>query len=153
PANPQDAVEQMLTKGDATSACDRVDAQLAQTATPDIFWRKALIFCQLARKQVDQAEIGLDLLREMPSKDPSTANFITAASVAAGDQSAKSVKKIQTSEPILVAMLNLAGLPSSAGGGVAAPRAVGPAAWVAVYRDTTQPIADRIGAAEHAFAL
>jgi len=152
-ADPQDAVEQMLTKGDAASACDRVDAELAQTATPDLFWRKALIFCQLSRKQVDQAEIGLDLLREMPSKDPSTANFITAASVAAGDAPAKSVKKpIATSDPVLVAMLKLAGLPAPAGGGMIAPKAVGPAGWVAIYRDTTQPIADRIGAAEKAFA-
>lgn len=153
PADPQDAVEQMLAKGDATSACDRVDAELASTSVPDLFWRKALIFCQLARKQVDQAEIGLDLMRELPGKDPSTANFIAAASVAAGDAPAKSIKKpIVTSEPILVAMLSLAGLPAPAGGGVIAPRAVGPAAWVATYRDTTQPIADRIGAAEHAFA-
>ena len=107
PANPQDAVEQMLTKGDATSACDRVDAEVAGGSVPDLFWRKAIIFCQLARKQVDQAEIGLDLLRESGSKDPSTANFIAAASVAAGDASAKSIKKpIQTSEPVLVAMLN-----------------------------------------------
>jgi hypothetical protein len=153
PADPQDAVEQMLAKGDASSACDRVDAQVASTPTPDLFWRKAIIFCQLARKQVDQAEIGLDLLREGAGKDPSTANFITAASVAAGDQPAKSVKKpIVTSEPILVAMLKLAGLPAPAGAGVVAPRAVGAAAWVATYRDTTQPIGDRIGAAEHAFA-
>jgi hypothetical protein len=152
PADPQDAVEQMLAKDDAASACDRVDAEIATTAAPDLFWRKALIFCQLSRKQVDQAEIGLDLLRESGGKDPSTANFIAAASVAAGDQSAKSIKKpIVTSEPVLVAMLKLAGLPTTAGGTVA-PKAVGPAAWVATYRDTTQPIADRIGAAEHAFA-
>ena len=92
-ANPQDAVEQMLTKGDAASACDRVDAEAAGMSVPDLFWRKALIFCQLSRKQIDQAEISLDLMREMPSKDPSTANFIAAASVAAGDQNAKSIKK------------------------------------------------------------
>jgi hypothetical protein len=153
PANPQDAVEQMLTQGDASSACDRVDAELASVSVPDLFWRKALIFCQLSRKQVDQAEIGLDLLREMPGKDPSTANFIAAASVAAGDQPAKSIKKpIVTSEPVLAAMLKLAGLPAPAGGGVVAPKAVGPAAWVQTYRDTTQPIADRIAAAERAFA-
>jgi hypothetical protein len=151
PADPQDAVEQMLAKGDAASACDRVDAALASNAAADPFWSKALIFCQLSRKQVDQAEIGLDTLRETASKDPATANFIAAASVAVGDQPAKSVKKILTSDPLLVATLKLAGLPVS-GGGVAAPKAVGPAAWVATYRDTTQPIADRIGAAERAFA-
>jgi hypothetical protein len=153
PATPQDAVEQMLTKGDARSACDRVDAEAAGGSVPDLFWRKAIIFCQLSRQQVDQAEIGLDLLREGGGKDPSTANFIAAAAVAAGDAPAKSIKKpIQTSEPVLVAMLKLAGLPAPTGGGMVAPKAVGPAAWVATYRDTTQPIADRIGAAEHAFA-
>jgi hypothetical protein len=153
PANAQDAVEQMLGNGDAASACDRVDAEAAGASASDLFWRKARIFCQLSRKQVDQAEIGLDLLREAPSNDPSTTNFIAAASVAAGDAPAKSIKKpIVTSEPVLVAMLHLAGLPAP-GGGIVVPKAVGPAAWVATYRDTTQPIADRVAAAEHAFAF
>ena len=152
-ANPQDAVEQMLAKGDAASACDRVDAQAAGMAVPDLFWRKAIIFCQLSRKQVDQAQIGLDLLRELPTKDTATANFIAVAAVAAGDAPVKSIKKpIATGDPVLVATMKLAGLPAPAGIAAPAARAVGPSAWVATFRDTTQPIGDRIAAGERAFA-
>jgi hypothetical protein len=153
PATPQQVVEQALTAGDDRSACERVDAETPAMAVPDLFWRRALIYCQLARKQDDQAQIGLDLLREAPGKDPGIQNFLAVAAVVTGDAKPKSIKKpIVTAEPVLVALMKLAGLPAPAASGAVAPRSVGPAAWAAVAGDGTQPIAIRIDAAEHACA-
>ena len=83
-------------------------------ATPDLYWRKALIYCQLARQQTDQAALGLDLLREIPNKDAATNNFVAVASVVTGDAKPKSVKKITTADPVLIATMKLAGLPTPA---------------------------------------
>lgn len=152
PADPQQAVEQALGAGDSGSACATVDSELAKMATPDLFWRKALIYCQLARQQTDQASLGLDLLREMPSKDAATSNFVAVASVITGDAKAKSVKKIASADPLLVATLQLAGLPAPAAAAVVPPKPAGLAAALLTARDGTQPLPDRIAAAERAFA-
>jgi hypothetical protein len=152
PANPQQAVEQALTAGDTNTACATVDSTIARMPTPDLYWRKALIFCQLARQQTDQASLGLDLLREMPNKDAATSNFVAAASVVTGDAKPKSVKKIATGDPVLIATLKLAGLPTPAAAANAAPKPVGPAGAVAIARDGAQPLPNRIEAAERAFS-
>lgn len=152
PLNPQQAVEQALTAGDSNAACATVDSALAKIATPDLFWRKALIYCQLSRQQTDQAGIGLDLLRELPNKDAATSNFVAVASVVTGDAKAKSVKKITTADPVLIATMQLAGLPAPAAAAAVAPKPTGPAGTVAIARDGSQPLPNRIDAAERAFA-
>jgi hypothetical protein len=152
PANPQQAVEQALTAGDSNTACATVDSELAKMATPDLFWRKALIYCQLSRQQTDQAGIGLDLLREVPNKDAATSNFVAVASVVTGDAKPKSVKKIATADPVLAATMHLAGLPAPAAAANVAPKPAGPAGAVAIARDGAQPLPNRIDAAERAFA-
>jgi hypothetical protein len=152
PANPQQAVEQALSAGDTNTACATVDSELARMATPDLFWRKALIYCQLARQQTDQAGIGLDLLREMPNKDAATSNFVAAASVVTGDAKAKSVKKITAADPVLSATMQLAGLPAPAAAPSAPPKPSGPAGAVMIARDGAQPLPNRIDGAERAFA-
>ena len=152
PVNPQQAVEQALNADDANTACAMVDSEIARMATPDLFWRKALIYCQLARKQTDQAGIGLDLLREMPNKDAATNNFVAVASVASGDAKPKSVKKITSAEPVLIATMKLAGLAAPAAAANVAPKPVGLGGAVAIARDGAQPLPSRIDAAERAFA-
>ncbi len=151
PANPQQAVEQALIAGDSGTACATVDSELAKMATPDLYWRKALIYCQLSRQQNDQAGIGLDLLRELPNQDAATGNFVAVASVVTGDAKAKSVKKIASADPVLIATMKLAGLPAPAAA-AAAPKPAGLAATVATARDGAQPLPNRIDAAERAFA-
>jgi hypothetical protein len=152
PANPQQAMEQALTAGDSNTACATVDSELPKMATPDLFWRKALIYCQLSRQQTDQAGIGLDLLRELPNQDAATSNFVAVASVVTGDAKPKSVKKIASADPVLIATMKLAGLPAPAAAANVAPKPVGPAGTVAIARDGSQPLPSRIDAAERAFA-
>ncbi|GAB2179564.1 hypothetical protein [Dongia sp. agr-C8] len=152
PADPQQAVEQALGAGDSGAACATVDGELAKMATPDLFWRKALIYCQLARQQTDQASLGLDLLREMPSKDAATTNFVAVASVVTGDAKPKSVKKIASADPLLIATMQLAGLPTPATAAAVPPKPTGLAAAALTARDGTQPLPNRIEAAERAFA-
>jgi len=152
PVNPQQTVEQALTAGDSGAACATVDSELAKMATPDLYWRKALIYCQLARQQVDQAGIGLDLLRELPNKDAATSNFVAVASVVTGDAKAKSVKKIASADPVLIATMKLAGLPTPAAAAAAPPKPSGLAGTVVILRDGAQPLPNRIDAAERAFS-
>lgn len=152
PVNPQQAVEQALSADDSGAACATVDSELQKMATPDLFWRKALIYCQLSRQQTDQAGIGLDLLREMPNKDAATSNFVAVASVVTGDAKAKSVKKIVSADPVLFATMKLAGLSAPAAATAAPPRPSGLAGAVLTLRDGAQPLPNRIEAAERAFA-
>jgi hypothetical protein len=152
PANPQQAVEQALSAGDANTACATVDGEIGRMATPDLFWRKALIYCQLQRQQTEQAALGLDLLREMPNPDAATGNFVTVASVVTGDVKPKSVKKIATADPVLMATMQLAGLPVPPAAASVAPKPVGAAGAVAIARDGAQPLPNRIEAAERAYA-
>jgi hypothetical protein len=155
PVDAQGAVEQALTAGDSAGACARVDAEVAKMAVPDPFWRRALIYCQLSRKQADQAGIALELMREQSAKDPDSLNFLAVAAVASGDASAKSIKKpIATSDPVLLATMKLAGLKPAAGATApAAGPASGPAATVAIARDGAQPLPNRIAAAERAYGF
>ena len=152
PADPQQAVEQALSAGDSNAACATVDGELPKMSVPDLFWRKALIYCQLQRQQVDQAGIGLDLLRELPNKDAATNNFLSVAAVVTGDAKAKSVKKITSADPVLAATMQLAGLPAPSAAAGPPPKPSGLAGVVAVARDGAQPLPNRISAAERAFA-
>jgi hypothetical protein len=154
PADPQQAVDQALRAGDSAAACAAVDSALAKMATPDLYWRKALIYCQLSRRQNDQAGIGLDLLRELPNRDAATDSFLAVAAVVTGDAKAKSVKKIADADPILAATMQLAGLPApaAAAAAVAPPQPSGLAGTVLTARDGAQPLPRRIEAAERAFS-
>jgi hypothetical protein len=154
PADPQQAVDQALRAGDSAAACAAVDSALAKMATPDLYWRKALIYCQLSRRQNDQAGIGLDLLRELPNRDAATDSFLAVAAVVTGDAKAKSVKKIADADPILAATMQLAGLPAPTGAAaaVAPPQPSGLAGTVLTARDGAQPLPRRIEAAERAFS-
>ncbi len=82
PADAKGAFEKALSGQDADAACAKVDEVVASPQTLDLYWRKALLFCQIQRGQKDQASLGLDLIRETPDKDAGTKDFI-ALSVAA----------------------------------------------------------------------
>jgi hypothetical protein len=153
PATPEQAVEQALRDGNTAGACGQVDDALGKMESPDLYWRKALIFCQLSRQQTDQAQLGLDLLRETPNPDADTRNFLAVAAVATGDATVKSIKKpIVTEDPVLTALMQVAGLPAPKPRTNVAPRAVGLALAAATARDGSQQLPVRIEAAERAFA-
>ncbi len=152
PMDPQEAVERLWQSGDNEGACSRVDAEAGRTQTPDLYWRKALIFCQILRDKADQAVIGLDLLRERADKDQATRDFIAVAAILSGDSRSKKLKTpIVSADPLLVAMLKQAKLPAPEAIGTAVPKPVGPAADAALARTPAQPLASRIAAAERAF--
>jgi hypothetical protein len=151
PADPQQAVERALGAGDSNAACATVDSELPKMAMPDLFWRKALIYCQLSRRKTDRARIGLELLHELSNEDAATSNFVAVASVVTGDMKAKSVKTITGADPLLAATMQLAGM-APAVTAPAEPKPVGLAGVVAVARDGSQPLPSRISAAERAFA-
>jgi hypothetical protein len=150
-ADPQQAVERALGAGDSNAACATVDSELPKMAMPDLFWRKALIYCQLSRRKTDRARIGLELLHELSNEDAATSNFVAVASVVTGDMKAKSVKTITGADPLLAATMQLAGM-APAVTAPAEPKPVGLAGVVAVARDGSQPLPSRISAAERAFA-
>ncbi len=152
PMDPQEAVEKLWQSGDNEGACSQVDAQAGRTQNVELYWRKALIFCQILRDKSDQAVIGLDLLRERADKDQATRDFIAVAAILAGDSGSKKLKTpITSADPLLVAMLKRAKLPAPAAIGTAALKPVGPAADAALARNPAQPLASRIAAAERAF--
>lgn len=152
PMDPQEAVEKLWTAGDNPAACAKVDEEIGKTRTPELYWRKALIFCQILRDNADQAIIGLDLLRERADKDQATKDFIAVAAILSGDAKSKKLKTpITAADPLLAAMLEQAKLPAPDVIGTAPPKPVGPAADAALARDPAQPLGSRIAAAERAF--
>jgi len=153
-ADPQDAVEKMLLAGDNDNACAKVKQQVAGMPKSPPFWQRATIFCQILNGQNDQASIGLDLLREQGGGDPHNKDFVTVAGILTGDSKPQSLKApISNPEPLLAAMMKRANLkvPATAPGAIPS-LPVGPVAQAAVARDATKPLADRIKAAEFAFA-
>ena len=156
--DPRQQIERALAAGDTEGACGQLDSAQGQTQgpplPPDPLWFRARIYCQLARKQIDQAEIGLDMMREAPTHDADTQNFLAVAQVAAGDAKPSSIKQpIATGDPVLIALMKLAKLPMPASATVGPPKPVGAAALVATARDPAQPLLTRIDAGERAFAL
>lgn len=152
PMDPQEAVEKLLNADDNQGACAKVDEEIGKTRTPDLYWRKALIFCQILRDNADQAIIGLDLLRENSDRDQATKDFIAVAAILSGDTKSKKLKTpIKAADPLLASMLRQAKLPAPEVIGSAPPKPVGPAADAALARDPKQPLATRIATAERAF--
>ncbi|HVJ43644.1 MAG TPA: hypothetical protein VM639_19235 [Dongiaceae bacterium] len=153
-SDPQDAVEKMLLAGDNDNACAKVKQQVGGMPKPQPFWQRATIFCQILDGQNDQASIGLDLLREQGGGDPHNKDFVTVAAILTGDSKPQSLKApISNPEPLLAAMMKRANLkvPTTAPGAIPS-LPVGPVAQAAVARDGSKPLADRIKAAEFAFA-
>ncbi|HEY3147153.1 MAG TPA: hypothetical protein VGJ75_12420, partial [Dongiaceae bacterium] len=152
PVDPRDAFEKALNAQDANTACTKVDEVANSQQVLDLYWRKALLYCQINRQQVDQASLGLDLIRETRDKDAGTKDFITLASVLLGESKSKKVKLASTPDPLLAAMMLQAGLKPGAVQSAAPPKPAGLAGAAAAARDESLPLNTRIEAAEFAFA-
>src|SRR6185295_17823779 len=59
PADAKGAFEKALAAQDLDAACGKVDEVVASPQTLDLYWRKALLFCQIQRGQKDQASLVL----------------------------------------------------------------------------------------------
>jgi hypothetical protein len=150
-ADPKDAFEKALAAEDTDAACAKVDETIAGQQIMDLYWRKALVFCQIARGQSDQASLGLDLLRESAGKDAATKDFVALGSVLLGERKAKKLKLASTPDPLLAAMMSKAGLKPGAVQGAEPPKPAGLAGDAAAARDDSLPLDARIEAAERAF--
>jgi hypothetical protein len=85
PADAKGAFEKSLGAGDTDAACGEVDKVIGGQQVLDLYWRKALLFCQIQRGQKDQASLGLDLIRETPDKDAGTRDFISLSALLLGE--------------------------------------------------------------------
>lgn len=152
PVDPKDAFEKALTAQDTQTACAKVDEVGASQQVMDLYWRKALLFCQIQRGQKDQASLGLDLIREEAGKDAGTKDFITLSSVLLGESKPKKIKLAGTPDPLLAAMMLKAGLKPGAVQSAAPPKPAGLEGAATAARDASLPLNARIEAAELAFA-
>ncbi len=152
PVDARQAFEKALGDDDIPAACAKADEAVNAQQILDLYWRKALLFCQIVRDQDDQARIGLDLLRELPDKDAHTKNVIGLASVLLGEAKAKKLKLAGDPDPLQAAMMKKAGLKPKNVQAAAQPTIAGPAAAAAIARDASKPLDTRIERAEFAFA-
>jgi hypothetical protein len=144
--------EKALTADDTNAGCARVDEVVASQQIIELYWRKALLFCQIARGQDGQASLGLDLLRETADKDAHTNDFIALAAGLLGEGKIKKVKLAGSPDPLLAAMMRKAGLKTQTAESAAPPKPAGLAGEAAVARDAAQPLERRVEAGELAFA-
>ena len=151
PADAEGAFETALTAQDADTACAKVDEVVAGPQVLDLYWRKALLFCQIQRGQNDQASLGLDLIREMPDKDANTKDFISLSSLLLGETK-KKAKLAGNPDPLLAAMMLKAGMKPKSVPSAEPPKPAGLAGAAAAARDASLPLDTRIEAAELAFA-
>ncbi len=100
----QARVDGLLLEGRDEAACGQVPGGLARFPQ-DLYWAKAQVFCQFVAGQIDQAMLGLDLLREQaPDSDPTffaLANLFIGGSADTIDGSALT--------PLTLAMLRKGG--------------------------------------------
>jgi hypothetical protein len=151
PADAKGAFEKALNGQDADSACAKVDEVVASPQTLDLYWRKALLFCQIQRGQKDQASLGLDLIRETPDKDAATKDFISLSSLLLGETKRKP-KLAGAPDPLLTAMMLNAGMKPKDVQSAPPPKVSGLAAAAATARDAGLPLNVRIESGEQAFA-
>ncbi len=151
PVDAQGAFEKALNDGDA-NACAKADEAINAQQMLNLYWRKALLYCQIVREQDEQARIGLDLMREMPDKDKATKDFVATAAVLLGEGSKKKLKLTTDPDALQVAMMRKAELPIKKQE-VAKPKLAGPAEAAAIARDASQPLDLRIERGEYAFAI
>ena len=150
PADAKGAFEKALAAQDADAACATIDEVVASPQTLDLYWRKALLFCQIQRSQKDQASLGLDLIRETPDKDAGTKDFIALSSLLLGETK-KKPKLAGAPDPLLAAMMLKAGMKPKDVQSAPPPKVSGLAA-AATARDAGLPLNVRIESGEQAFA-
>ncbi len=135
-------VEGQLLGGDSPGACRNVRSEIAERhGTP--YWRKALVFCQILSGEVDQAMLGVGLMREQGiSDDPAFFSLVDAFS--GGD-----VDQVPVASALHFAMLDAVGRPF--------PQdlldGASPGLLVALARWPGADLAQRSAAGERAVAL
>ncbi len=134
-------IENLLNAGNATAACSTPMAQ----DSPDPFWTKLLIACQVIAGQNAQAMLNVDLLRERGVADT---GFFVTVDYALGTRSTRPPANIGTD--VLSQALLRAVNPRAAG---TVSDKTTPAQLRQVAANTAAPIAQRIEAAERGEAL
>ncbi|HJT13992.1 MAG TPA: hypothetical protein VJ790_15335 [Dongiaceae bacterium] len=151
PADAKGAFEKALAAQDVDAACGKMDEVMNSQQVLDLYWRKALLFCQIQRGQKSQASLGLDLIRETPDKDANTRDFISLSSLLLGETK-KKPKLAGTRDPLLTAMALKAGMKPKDAQSAPPPKVSGLAAAAATARDAGLPLNVRIESGEQAFA-
>ncbi|MGE0154443.1 MAG: hypothetical protein AB7R90_17640 [Reyranellaceae bacterium] len=134
-------IENQLVAGDAKTACATPMAQ----NSPDPFWTKLLILCQVVAGQGAQAMLNVDLLRERGVSDT---GFYVAVDYALGTRSTKPPANIGT-DTLSQALLRAANPKAGGTLGNDTP----PAQLRQIAANTAAPLAMRIEAAERGEAL
>ncbi len=97
-------VELRLVTGKVAEACATVAREV--TRQEEVFWQKALIYCQFLAGEIPKAELGLTLLQETEAADP---NFLTLAESMINEQP-KMPENTRDISLMQLAMLQTAGL-------------------------------------------
>jgi tetratricopeptide (TPR) repeat protein len=97
-------VEGLLLGGDPARACQTVRSEIAEHHGAP-YWRKAMVFCQMLSGELDQAMLGVGLMREQGlSDDPAFFSLIDAYAGA-------EVSQLAVASPLHLAMLEAVGRP------------------------------------------
>jgi hypothetical protein len=134
-------IENQLIAGDARAACGTPMAQ----NSPDPFWTKLMIVCQVIAGQNAQAMLNVDLLRERGVADT---GFFVAVDYALGTRSTRPPANIGT-DTLSQALLRAAN--PNAGGTLG--NETTPAQLRQIAANVAAPLAQRIEAAERGEAL
>jgi len=134
-------IENQLVAGDVKSACNTPMAQ----NSPDPFWTKLMILCQVVAGQGAQAQLNVDLLRERGVADT---GFYVAVDYALGTRRTKPPANIGT-DTLSQALLRAVD-PKSGG---TLGEGTTPAQLRQIASNTAAPIGMRIDAAERGEAL
>ncbi len=137
-------LEALWLAGDADAACAEAESRIRQFDR-DVYWQKALIFCQARAGEKDRAALGLDLLREQGSDED---RAFVALVEALGAGRAAAVEAVTPATGLELAMLRAFGQPLSA----AAAESSDPAILAAVVESPDADPAVRLDAAERAVA-
>ena len=137
------SVEALLAEAQDQAACELVRREIVAYHTQS-FWAKALIYCQILAGEVEQAFLGLDLLREKGVEDDP---LFTALAYRFAGADAKLAESSQASI-LNFAMLRHLDDPIPQGFAAQAPRALWPALAVSQRLDPLE----RASLSEAAFA-
>jgi hypothetical protein len=138
----RDRLEALLVRGLYDEAC-RIVRQEIVAYHAEVFWGQALIFCQIRNDEIDQAMLGLDLLRESGAEDPL---FSALSHHYAGG--AKEESPVQDANALHLAMMRLTDFPVPPAFVEASPAYLWPALVVGANLQTDL----RTGLAERAAA-
>jgi hypothetical protein len=134
--------EALLAAGAYDDACRLIDQEIVAYHA-EVFWGRGLVFCQIRRNEIDQAMLGLDLLRESGSLDPLFSAL--AFHYAGGDMQDAPVAEVSA---LHIAMMRLMNIPANGAVVAGAP----PYLWPALLDMTDIEATQRAELSERAAA-